>query len=176
MLKRHRDLWYWTLACLPIVLSFGCAGTTTWKHVRNASEYQTPKSIAVAILAETGGEGFDEALAVFRKTLVDELKSSGIATTFVGKPTATNGAELRIVQWNPGSRWERYWMNKEGQGYMLVHVKITSGEGRPGFSGVVRGHVDGGAYGGSHLDAAAAAATGIAKAIATGKAEQAPEQ
>jgi hypothetical protein len=67
-------------------------------------------------------------------------------------------------------------MNKEGQGYMLVHVKITSGEGRPGFSGVARGHVDGGAYGGSFLDAAAAAATGIAEAIATGKAEQAPEQ
>jgi len=80
------------------------------------------------------------------------------------------------VQWSMGSRWQRYWMNKEGQGYMLVHVKITSAEGRPGFSGVARGHVDGGAYGGSYLDAAAAAATGIAKAIATGKAEQAPEQ
>jgi hypothetical protein len=158
-----------------MVLSFGCTGAT-WKHVRNAPGYQAPKAIAVAILVETAGEGLDEALREFHLTLASELKSLGIAATLVERPLAANSAELRIIQWNKGSRWLRYWMDAAGEAYMVVMVRISPAEGRPGFSGVVRGHVNGGWFGGNHANAGEYAAAAIAKAIATGRVEQAQEQ
>jgi hypothetical protein len=161
----------WALALLLTVLLFGCS-VTTWSHVQNAPGYQAPKSIAVMILVETAGEGLDAALGEFQKSLVEELQSRGIAAILVDRPMAARTAELRIVQWNMGSRWLRYWMSAAGEGYMDVFVQVTSADGRPGFSGVARGHVNGGWFGGSCLNAASAAAAGIAKTIATGKAEE----
>lgn len=175
MVTRHRNHGTWVLGLLAMVMLFGCTGAT-WKHVRNAPAYQAPKAIAVAISVETAGEGLDEALGEFYLTLASELKSLGIAATMVERPPAASSAELRIIQWNKGSRWLRYWMDAAGEAYMVVMVRIASAEGRPGFSGVVRGHVNGGWFGGHHANAGEYAAAAIVKAIATGKAEQAQER
>jgi hypothetical protein len=59
---------------------------------------------------------------------------------------------------------------------MVVIVKTTSADGQPAYSGVARGYVEGGWYGGSYLNSASAAGTAIAKAIATGTAEQPQSQ
>ena len=164
--------------CLFAVLLFGCSGTT-WKHVRTTPGYQPPKNIAIAISVEVAGEGIDEGASELRDSLADELRSRGIVARFVERPdglVGTNAAELRVVQWSMGSRWERYWMKKEGEGYIVVIVRTTSPDGHPGYSGVARGYVEGGWYGGSYLNSASAAGDAIAKAIATGTAERPQSQ
>lgn len=161
----------WALPLLLTVMLFGCS-VTTWSQVQSAPGYQPPKRVAVAILVQTAGEGLDEALREFQNSLTAELKSRGIAAVFVDRPMAARTAHLQIVQWNKGSRWLRYWMSAAGEGTMDVFVQVSSAEGQPEFSGLARGHVNGGWFGGSCLNAASAAAAGIAEAIATGTAKQ----
>jgi hypothetical protein len=155
------------LLCASAALLIGCSGTT-WTHARTAPDYQPPKQITVAIFVAAGGEGISEAVQELRESLAGELRSFGIVATFVNREPARPSAELRVIQWDMGDRWERYWMLKEGQGHIVVTVRVTSADGRPGYYGVVRGYVDGGAWGGSYLNSASAAGESIAKAIATG--------
>jgi hypothetical protein len=115
-----------------------------------------------------GGEGINEAVQELRDSLAGELRSFGIVATFVERAPALPSAELRVVQWDMGDRWKRYWMLKDGEGFIVVTVRVTSANGRPGYYGVARGHVEGGAFGGSYLNSASAAGESIAKAIATG--------
>ncbi len=58
--------------------------------------------------------------------------------------------------------------HKDGEGNIVVTVRVTSAEGHPGYYGVARGYVKGGFFGGSYLNSASAAGESIAKAIATG--------
>ena len=162
--RHHVDL---ALLFVSVALLIGCSGTT-WTHARSAPDYQPPKRITVAISVGVGGEGITEAVQELRESLVGELRSFGIVATLVDGEPARPSAELRIVQWEMGDRWKRYWMLKEGQGHIVVSVRVTSAEGRPGYYGVARGHVDGGFFGGSYLNSASAAGESIAKAIATG--------
>ena len=158
-----------TCAILCIVGSFlvGCSGTT-WTHSRAAPDYHAPKHITVAISVEAGGEGIHEAAQELRESLNAELRSFGIVTTFVDQAPSRPSAELRVTQWDMGDRWKRYCFLKEGQGHIVVTVRVTLEDERPGYYGVARGYVDGGSFGGSYLNSAAAAGESIAKAIATG--------
>jgi ABC-type phosphate/phosphonate transport system substrate-binding protein len=142
--NRHRRI------CLAQVyasaaLLVGCSGTT-WTHARTAPDYQPSKHIAVAILVEVAGEGVNEAAQELRESLANELRSSGIVATFVDREPARPSAELRVVQWDMGDRWKRYCWLKEGQGHIVVTVRVTSADGRPGYYGVARGRVDGGFF------------------------------
>ena len=155
------------LLFVSVALLISCSGTT-WTYARAAPDYQPPKHITVAISVGVRAEGIPEAVQELRESLVDELRSFGIVATFVDREPARPSAELRIVEWETGDRWKRYRSMKEGQGHIVVIVRVTSADGRPGYYGVVRGHVDGGFYGGSDLNSASAAGESIARAIATG--------
>lgn len=149
---------------------FGCSGTT-WTHARAAPDYQAPKQLNVAISVQAEGEGINEAAWELRESLDKELRSFGVAPVFVATATARPSAELRVVQWSMGDRWKRYAYSKDGEGYIVVTVRVTLPNDRPGYYGVARGHVDGGFFGGSYLNSASAAGESIAKTIATGIAQ-----
>lgn len=161
---RHARLLF---LCASAALLIGCSGTT-WSHARTAPDYQPPKHITVSISIEVGGEGINEAVQELRDSLAGELRSFGIVATFVDRAPAPPSAELRVIQWDMGDRWKRYCWLKEGEGSIVVTVRVTSAEARPGYYGVARGHVDAGFFGGSYLNSASAAGESIAKAIATG--------
>lgn len=151
-------------------LLVGCAGTT-WSQVQTAPGYQAPKQAKIVIMVQTQGEYLPEAVQELKSSLASELASRKITATFLENPDGTPMTELRVVEWDMGSRGLRLLGFGGGEGHILVVVKSPSADGQPGYSGTARGYVKGGFYGGSSLNAASEAGAAIAQAIATGKAE-----
>jgi hypothetical protein len=150
-------------------LLVGCAGTT-WSQVQTAPGYQAPKQAKVVIMVQTQGEYLPEAVQELKASLASELASRKITATFLENPDGTPLTEVRVVEWDQGSRFAR-WFGFGGEGHILVAVKSPSADGQPGYGGTARGWVKHGWYGGSSLNAASEAGVAIAEAIATGKAE-----
>jgi hypothetical protein len=151
-------------------LLVGCAGTT-WSQVQTAPGYQAPKQAKVVIMVQTQGEYLPEAVQELKASLASELASRKITATFQENPDGTPMTELRVVEWDQGSRGLRWLGFGGGEGHILVVVKSPSADGQPGYSGTARGYVKNGSFGGSSLNAASEAGAAIAQAIATGKAE-----
>ena len=106
------------------------------------------------------------------EALCDELESEGIATTVVQGQAPAPGAQIAVVDWDPGSRAARYFIGfGSGRGHMTVSVTVTAADGSPAITGQVEGWVKGGAFGGSSNTSAEQVGRAIAEAIISGEVE-----
>jgi hypothetical protein len=118
-------------------------------------------------------EDLPEAVEVFVETLRDELESEDISTTVVEGEPPSPGAQIAVVDWDPGSRGARWFFGVgPGKGHMTLSVSVTSADGTPAITGEVEGWVKGGFFGGSANVSAEEAAAAIADAIITGEIDE----
>jgi hypothetical protein len=125
--------------------------------------------VHITVTADAQGEDLREAIEELTTALRDDLTSRGIVAE-VGPPRVPSPeASLRVAEWQPGDQAARYFIGfGAGEGYVLVEVDVKTADGSPLLQGQVRGHVSGGFFGGSSMEAVRAAAHSIAAAIATG--------
>jgi len=149
-----------------------CSGAD-WKNSQVAQGYQPPKQLSVVVTVNADHEDLPEAVEVLIETLCDELESEDIATTVVQGQAPPPGAQLAVVDWDPGSRGARWFFGfGPGKGHMTLSVSVTRPDGTPAITGEVEGWVKGGFFGGSANTSAEEAGVAIAEAIIEGEIDE----